>query len=70
MSKAKLGPLLQKGDIVKNELSGATYAVRIKTWILQNTDLQYGSFHPFVDSRIVQDMIKKRVLSSEHICWS
>ena len=59
MSKAKLGPLLQKGEIVKNELSGATYAVRIKTWILQNTDLQYGSFHPFVDSRIVQDMIKK-----------
>jgi len=59
MSKAKLAPLLQKGEIVKNELSGATFAVRLKTWIKQNTELQYDMYHPFLDSRIVQDMLKK-----------
>ena len=59
MSKAKLGPLLQKGETVKNKLSGATFAVRIKTWIVQNTGLEYNQYFPFLDSRIVQDMIKK-----------
>ena len=59
MSKAKLAPLLAKGEVVKNELSGATYAVRLKTWIMQNTRLEYKEFIPFLDSRIVQDMIKK-----------
>ena len=42
-----------------SELSGATFAVRLKTWILQNTNLTYGDFIPFLDSRIVQVMIKK-----------
>ena len=59
MAKSKLGPLLSKGETVKNELSGATFAVRLKTWILQNTDLNYGQYFPFLDSRIVQDMVKK-----------
>ena len=59
MSKAKLGPLLQKGEIVRNELSGATFAVRLKTWVSQNSEIDYGTYHPFLDSRIVQDMLKK-----------
>lgn len=59
MAKAKLAPLLAKGEVVKNELSGATFAVRLKTWIIQNTNLQYDNFIPFIDSRIVQAMIKK-----------
>ena len=59
MSKSKLAPLLAKGEVVKNELSGATYAVRLKSWIMKNTNLQYSEFVPFLDSRIVQDMIKK-----------
>ena len=59
MSKAKLAPILNKGEVVKNELSGATFAARMKIWILQNTELNYGDHVPFLDSRIVQDMIKK-----------
>ena len=59
MSKSKLAPLLAKGEVVKNELSGATFAVRLKTWIMKNTNLKYSEFIPFLDSRIVQDMIKK-----------
>ena len=63
MAKAKLGPLLQKGETVKNELSGATYAARIKTWIVQQSNLEFGEHIPFLDSRIVQDMIKKESYS-------
>ena len=59
MAKAKLGPLLNKGETVKNELAGATFAVRLKTWIISNTGLNYSNYIPFLDSRIVQDMIKK-----------
>ena len=59
MSKAKLGPLLQKGEVVKNELSGATFAARLKTWIIQNTGIKYDQYYPFLDSRIVQDMLQK-----------
>ena len=59
MSKAKLAPLLSKGEVVKNELSGATFAARLKNWILQNADLTYGDHIPFLDSRIVQAMVKR-----------
>ena len=59
LAKAKLGPLLNKGETVKNELSGATYAVRIKTWIVQNTSLAYDDFVPFLDSMIVKCMVRK-----------
>ena len=59
MAKAKLGPLLNKGETVKNELAGATFAVRLKSWIIANTSLEYSDYVPFLDSRIVQDMIKK-----------
>ena len=31
MSKSKLAFLLSKGEVLKNELSGATFAVRLKT---------------------------------------
>ena len=58
-AKAKLGPLLEHGEVVKHELSGATTAVRIKTWVLQNSRIEFSSYLPLLDSRIVQDMIKK-----------
>ena len=58
-SKAKLGPLLNKGEVVKNELSGATFAVRLKSWIVENSTLDFETYHPFVDSQIVQCMVKK-----------
>ena len=59
MAKAKLAPLLQQGEVVKNELSGATFACRMKTWIIQNSNIEFGEHVHFLDSRIVQDMIKK-----------
>ena len=59
MAKAKLGPLLQKGETVKNELAGATFAARVKSWIIQHSSIEFGEHIPFLDSRIVQDMIKK-----------
>ena len=59
MAKAKLGPLTHKGETVKNELSGATLASRLRTWVMENTGLQFSRHIPFLDSRIVQDMILK-----------
>ena len=63
MAKAKLAPLLNKGEVVKNELSGAVFAVRVKTFVLQNSDLSYEAFIPFIDSTIVKAMIKKESYS-------
>ena len=59
MSKAKLSPLLSKGETVRNELAGATYANRLHVWIKQHTSLEFGEHIPFLDSQIVQHMIRK-----------
>ena len=59
MSKAKLAPLVKKGETVRNELNGATFAARMKSWILKNCGIQFGKHIPILDSRIVQDMMKK-----------
>ena len=59
VAKAKLGPLTHKGETVKNELSGATLVSRLRTWIIENTGLAFDRHIPFLDSRIVQDMILK-----------
>ena len=59
MSKAKLGPLLMKGETVRNELSGATIASRLKDFIYENSGLSFRDHIPFLDSQIVQAMIKK-----------
>ena len=59
VAKAKLGPLTHKGETVKNELSAATLASRLRTWIIENTGLEFARHVPFLDSRIVQDMVLK-----------
>ena len=59
MSKAKLGPLTHKGETVKNELCGATFASRLKIWILQESGINFQNHHHFLDSMIVLDMMKK-----------
>ena len=59
MSKAKISPLQYKGETTRNELAGATFAVRIKTWIMESSGIRFGDYIPFLDSRIVQAMIKK-----------
>ena len=53
MSKAKISPLQYKGETMRNELAGATFAVRVKSWILENSGLKFGDYIPFLDSRIV-----------------
>ena len=60
MSKAKLGPLTHKGETVRNELSGATLASRMKIWILQQSGLTFKNHFHFLDSMIVLDMMKKQ----------
>ena len=60
MAKAKLGPLTHKGETVKNELSGSTIAARIKVWLIQESGLEFANHYHFLDSRIVQDMMKKQ----------
>ena len=62
-AKAKLGPFMDKGEVVKMELSSAAMAARLKSWILKNTRCDYGTYYPFLDSRIVQHMIRKESYS-------
>ena len=59
MSKAKLSPLLMKGETVRNELSGATISSRLKEFIIEHSGIRFGEHLPFLDSQIVQAMIKK-----------
>ena len=58
-SNGKLAPLLKKGEIVRNELNGATFSARFKSGIYEQTGIQFNHNYPIMDSRIVQDMIKK-----------
>ena len=59
IAKAKLAPLQYKGETVRQELAGATKAARLKCWVLQHTGLEFSEWIHFLDSRIVQDMIRK-----------
>ena len=59
MAKAKLAPLTHKGEVVKCELSSATYIARLKVFILRETNLKIGLYRHFIDSQIVQYMIRK-----------
>ena len=58
MSKVKLAPIVKKGETVRNKLNGATFAARLKTWILKTCGIKFKQHVPILDSRIVQDMIK------------
>ena len=66
MSKAKLSPLLLKGETVRNELSGATIASRLKDFIFEHSGLKFGGHIPFLDSQIVQ----KGKLWFQFFCWA
>ena len=59
LSKARLSPLSHKGETVRNELCGATLSARLKTWLQKNSEVEFGNFYHFLDSRIVKDMIVK-----------
>ena len=59
MSRAKLSAILQKGETVRNELSGAVISCRLKEWILKNSGIKFGQHFAFIDSKKVQAMIQK-----------
>ena len=59
IAKAKLAPLTHKGEVVRNELAGATFAARLKIFIQQESKLKFNEHVPFLDSQIVQYMIRK-----------
>ena len=59
MSKAKLAPILHKGETQRNELCGAVLAGRLKDWICINSDTQWGDHKHILDSTITQAMIHR-----------
>ena len=59
MAKAKLSPIVKKGETVRSELNGATFAARMQNWIKKNCDVGFRKHIPFLDSQIVRDMIRK-----------
>ena len=59
IAKAKMGPLQYKGETTRNELAGATFASRLKCWVVENTSLKFGRHVHFLDSMIVKDMVRK-----------
>ena len=58
MAKAKLAPLQNEGETLEQELAGAAKAARLKCWVLKHTGLKFLKFLHFLDSQIVQDMIR------------
>jgi len=51
--------LTHKGETVRNELSGSTLSARLKHWVQKNSEVKFGKFYHFLDSRIVKDMLSK-----------
>ena len=40
-------------------MNGATFSARFKAWIYEQTGIPFNHHYPILDSRIVQDMLKK-----------
>ena len=59
MAKAKLSAVLKKGETVRNELSGAVFACRVKEFICKQSGVIFGNHVLLIDSKIVQYMIQK-----------
>ena len=59
MAKAKLSAVLRKGETVRNELSGAVFACRLKEFISKQSGVKFGHYVLLIDSKIVQFMIQK-----------
>ena len=56
--KVKLALMLLIGDSYWNELCLAVFAARLKSWIQDQTSLTFAEHVPFLDSRIVQAMMR------------
>lgn len=58
-SKAKLTPLDQKGDVIKAELCGAVFAVRLKRYFEKHCCIKVSHWVHFVDSQTILGAIQK-----------
>ena len=59
LSKSRLCPLTYKAETVRSELAGGVLSARLKSWAQKNADIEWGSFHHFLDAKIVHDMLPK-----------
>ena len=59
LSNSRLGPLIHRGETIRNELSGTTLSARLKSWVQKNSEVEFGKFSYFLDSQIVKDMLAK-----------
>ena len=58
-SKAKLTPLDQKGDVIKAELCGAVFAIRLKKYVEKHCHIKVTRWVHFVDSQTILGAIQK-----------
>ena len=58
-SKAKLTPLDQKGDVIKAELCGAVFAIRLKKYFEKHCHITVSHWVHFVDSQTILGAIQK-----------
>ena len=52
MAKAKLSAVLRKGETVRNELSGAVFACRLKEFISKQSGVRFGQYVLLIDSKL------------------
>ncbi|XP_077397336.1 BCAS3 microtubule associated cell migration factor isoform X1 [Festucalex cinctus] len=58
-SKAKLSPLNQKGDVIKAEVCGAVFAIRLKKHFEKNCHIKVTRWIHFIDSQTILGAILK-----------
>lgn len=58
-SKAKLTPLNQKGDVIKAELCGAVFAIRLRKYFEKHCRIKVTRWVHFVDSQTILGAIHK-----------
>ena len=58
-SKAILTPLNQKGDVIKAELCGAVFAIRLKRYFQKNCCIDVAHWIDFVESQTILGAIQK-----------
>lgn len=58
-SKAKLTPLNQKGDVIKAEVCGAVFSIRLRKYLVKHCHIKVARWVHFVDSQTILGAIHK-----------
>lgn len=58
-SKAKLTPLNQKGDVIKAEVCGAVFSIRLRKYLVKHCRIKVARWVHFVDSQTILGAIHK-----------